>query len=740
MVRPDRGSQERRRRGAAARADRLRPHPQPPPRRRREVCADHAIGPARGKAAHSWPHRAEVSSRFLRTVESGDAKPGSAAARAGCGGRGPAAGRRAHPAQGDRRRCRWSGGGAGDCHRAVPPAGAAARTRPARRSGSCTGIAALGQARARGACETAGPGGSRACPWAHARFGGPRRGGGRGPWLQACARHRGGAASARPVPREAASLRRFAASGKRRTGGLREARLQLQASLDLATAALATDAADVCIIAEGCYPFVRGGVSAWIDWLMREEKDLTFEVVTIWPSETDLQSRYEFPPNMRRRHHLALHSPAPRPRFFARKPFDPSALAEALITFTSGGTLAELAVVDRIINPPGRQLSRAQIMNSPAAWEVARLMYERMMPQASFLHFFWAWRAIYGGLFAALKFELPKARLYHTISTGYAGLLAARASIETARPAVLTEHGIYTNERRIEILMADWIADTIEKGLALHDPRYDLRDMWTQAFEAYAKVCYEASEDIVTLYADNQILQRAMGADPARLKVIANGLDFGKFAGIGRAADDARPTIALIGRVVPIKDVKTFIMAAALLREDVKELRALVLGPTEEDPDYFKECEALAAQLGLGGCLEFTGNVHIIDWLPEIHVVALTSLSEAQPLVLLEAGAAGLPCVTTNVGSCAEVLNGRPDEEPACGPGGLVTDVVAPRDIARALKTLLLEPDLRRRYGGALQSRVKSIYANERAVKAYRELYERCRTMPSRRPIAATGE
>jgi glycosyltransferase involved in cell wall biosynthesis len=183
--------------------------------------------------------------------------------------------------------------------------------------------------------------------------------------------------------------------------------------------------------------------------------------------------------------------------------------------------------------------------------------------------------------------------------------------------------------------------------------------------------------------------------------------------------------------------VKTFIMAAALLREDVKDLRALVIGPTDEEPDYSRECEALADQLGLKGCLEFTGNVQIIEWLPKIHVVALTSLSEAQPLVLLEAGAAGVPCVTTNVGSCAEILNGRPDEVPPFGRGGIVTDVVAPREIARALRTLLTDPSLRKRCGEALQARVRHVYANERAVKAYRELYERCRTQPRRVPAGA---
>ena len=144
-------------------------------------------------------------------------------------------------------------------------------------------------------------------------------------------------------------------------------------------------------------------------------------------------------------------------------------------------------------------------------------MYDRTMPYSSFLDFFWAWRALLGGLFATLEFELPRARVYHTISTGYAGVLAARAAIETGRPALLTEHGIYTNERRIELLMADWVADTVDKGHALRrSSRRPARHV-DPAFEAYARTCYEACTEVVTLYEDNQRAQRALGARDEQL-------------------------------------------------------------------------------------------------------------------------------------------------------------------------------------------------------------------------------
>ena len=46
--------------------------------------------------------------------------------------------------------------------------------------------------------------------------------------------------------------------------------------------------ADVCLIVEGCYPYVQGGVAGWIDWLMRSQPHLTFAVVALWPRPTEI--------------------------------------------------------------------------------------------------------------------------------------------------------------------------------------------------------------------------------------------------------------------------------------------------------------------------------------------------------------------------------------------------------------------------------------------------------------------
>jgi polysaccharide biosynthesis protein PelF len=494
-------------------------------------------------------------------------------------------------------------------------------------------------------------------------------------------------------------------------------------------------AADVCLIVEGCYPHVAGGVSTWVDWLMRSQPDTTFSVISIvGSSEEDRQILYSFPNNLIHFAEIPLWGASEKnssdkvfisiTRWLARHPEQiADDILEQLLPFLhSGGSdrLSRLIKVVRQHNLSLRELTELQL-----AWRIVSQAYNREMKYASFLSFYWAWRCVVGGLFAVLSAPLPVARLYHTVATGFAGLLAARAAIETRARTIITEHGIYTNERRIEILMADWIDEKVDKGFSISDSRPDLRDFWITAFKAFGRACYETCDQIISLYRDNQRLQRDFGARSDKLTVIPNGIDTARYEGIIPIGKNRRPTMALIGRVVPIKDVKTFIAAVNLVRRSVPSLSALILGPLDEDPDYAAECKELTASLTLADTVLFTGRVDITHWLPSIDVVVLTSLSEAQPLTLLEAGAASIPCVTTNVGACREILLGRDDEHPNKGAGGIVTDVVAPGQIAEAVIKLLSDQSLLRQMGERLRSRVLQFYTSELAATAYRELYGR---------------
>ena len=490
--------------------------------------------------------------------------------------------------------------------------------------------------------------------------------------------------------------------------------------------------ADICLILEGAYPFVAGGVSSWVHDLIKSQPQFSFHVVALSADSSQKQLRFELPPNVIHMTEIALQQSERRvaggwavERMIAE-------VDEPLTRLFQGGGLVDFRKLVAALRHHSRVATRPALMNSEAAFGIVRRMYDGSVSGSSFLKYFWSWRALAGGLFSVLLAELPRARVYHTISTGYAGVLMARAVLETGRPGLLTEHGIYTNERRVEIAMASWLGDKVPRSLDIEARRRDLRDVWIEAFIGYSRTCYEACDRITTLYTGNQVMQLRDGAPADRLVIIPNGVDYEGFSCIARDSSPRPPTVALIGRVVPIKDVKTYIRAAAILREMLPPVRVLLLGPTEEDPIYFRECEEMVAHLGLGETFSFTGRVNVRDHLGHVDAIALTSISEAQPLVLLEAGASGVPSVATDVGSCRDIIEGRPDEDPPLGPAGFITPLANPLATAKGLAALLTNPDLRARHGETIRRRTELYYNKNVVDQLYRNLYQEHLGMPDR--------
>ena len=289
--------------------------------------------------------------------------------------------------------------------------------------------------------------------------------------------------------------------------------------------------------------------------------------------------------------------------------------------------------------------------------------------------------------------------------------------------------------------MADWLYEVGTSGLTVESGEKGLKDLWVDSFLTYSQACYEAASGIITLFEGNQRLQVADGADRSKMWVIPNGVDVERFSKIRRDPTPRPPTVALIGRVVPIKDVKSYIRAADILRRSVPDVKCLMVGPYEEDPIYYEECRQMVATLGLGGTFEFTGRKKLDDILGFIDVNVLTSISEGQPLVVLEAGAAGVPTVATNVGACSELIYGRDDESPKLGPGGEVTMLSNPRATAAAIRRLLTDQDWYDKCATAIRERCKKYYDQRAVEQAYGDLYVQLAEQPDQRPeIAARRE
>jgi len=497
----------------------------------------------------------------------------------------------------------------------------------------------------------------------------------------------------------------------------------------------------VCLVLEGTYPYVAGGVSSWVHGILTNLPDVSFVLLHIGGQRGAYgPARYTLPANVAGLSELYCQAgPASGPVDIARRDElrrQIRGLRRRSGPARASRTLAAVRRVhldDRVDDALLADLARAdlsvpELLHGDAAFAVISELYERLAPDTSFLDFFWHFRAMHVPLVRLLTAPVPDADGYHSVSTGYAGLVGAVASVRTNRPFLLTEHGLYARERDMELSRATWIHDPARGDARLPDTRpSSLRRFWSRFFAALSRVAYHQARSIVAL---GEVLRRKQvcyGAAPHKTMIIPNGVaeppGAAWHAGEAERTDRARPLrVGFVGRVVPIKDVVTFIKACDLALRSV-DLDVRIIGPDDEDPPYARRCKALVAMLSREQEIRFVGQKPMAEIYADLDVVVLTSFSEAQPLVILEAHAAGLPVIATDVGGCRELLEGRDDEDRALGPSGRVTRVAHAAQTAAAILELAGSPRLRRRMGEAGRARVHAYYRTDQVIDRYRALY-----------------
>lgn len=326
--------------------------------------------------------------------------------------------------------------------------------------------------------------------------------------------------------------------------------------------------------------------------------------------------------------------------------------------------------------------------------------------QVPFTEMFWTVRSMILPLFIGVRQEIPEADLYHSVSTGYAGVIGGLAKQLYGKPFILTEHGIYSREREEEIIKADWV-----KGY--------FKDLWIEYFYRLSSCAYDYADKVITLFNRNREIEIELGCDPNKIELIPNGVEIEDFQSIVRGEPDGAVRLGAIVRVVPIKDIKTMIHSFALVKQQVPRAELHIMGGTDEDREYYEECLQLVETLQVSDVI-FTGEVQVKERLGRMDLLLLSSISEGQPLAILEGLAAGLPFVTTDVGSCRELLEGLNDDY---GPAGYVIPVMHYEPYAAAIVRLCQNADLRIAMGRNGQKRVKSMYTKARFIEEYKKLY-----------------
>jgi len=217
----------------------------------------------------------------------------------------------------------------------------------------------------------------------------------------------------------------------------------------------------------------------------------------------------------------------------------------------------------------------------------------------------------------------------------------------------------------------------------------------------------------------------ALGIAPAeRIRVIPLGLELGHLTGaLPRGAlrreagiPDGAPLVGMVGRLVPIKDVPTFLRAARIVCETRPEARFALVGDGEERPAL----ESLCRELDLDGEVTFFGwKRDLAAVYGDLDVVVNASRNEGTPVALIEALAAAKPVVATRVGGTPDLLGD--------GERGRLVPPAEPAALARAVLETLGESEAARRRAQAGREHVLARHSSDRLVRDVDALYHELR-------------
>ena len=242
---------------------------------------------------------------------------------------------------------------------------------------------------------------------------------------------------------------------------------------------------------------------------------------------------------------------------------------------------------------------------------------------------------------------------------------------------------------------------------------------------------YLRVEDFFTKYADVVIPNSESGKDflitrgikPEHIKVIYNGTNLERLhpdpdkvakvrKELGIGADES--VVGISASLFPLKDHATFLRAAQKIAEVIPQTKFIILG----DGPLLDNLQALAKELGISSKVLFTGNqTDVAPYLANMDISCLCSREpEGCSNAILEAMALGKPVVATAAGGNQELVED--------GKTGLLVLIENPGQLARAILSLLQDPDLSQEMGKQAREIIKSRFSLEGMVREYEALYE----------------
>jgi lipopolysaccharide heptosyltransferase II len=209
------------------------------------------------------------------------------------------------------------------------------------------------------------------------------------------------------------------------------------------------------------------------------------------------------------------------------------------------------------------------------------------------------------------------------------------------------------------------------------------------------------------------------GVPYERIRLVPRSVDLEKF----KYADPdkkkrAEFNVGIIGRITPIKGHLHFIKAMAKVARVIPRLKIWIVGDAPPSREAYKEqLQVLVRRLGLWHCTEFLGTQRDIPAiLSHLDLLVLaTTTHEAFGRVIVEAQAAGVPVVATEVGGVVDIIENKKT--------GLLVPPADPANMAEAIIKIFKDPELARNLSENAYKKVKEKYNVELMVKNTLDVY-----------------
>jgi glycosyltransferase involved in cell wall biosynthesis len=206
-------------------------------------------------------------------------------------------------------------------------------------------------------------------------------------------------------------------------------------------------------------------------------------------------------------------------------------------------------------------------------------------------------------------------------------------------------------------------------------------------------------------------LLRLKVAPENKIAVIPLGLELEGLLGLNSPESAGEGlNIGIVGRLVPIKNHRMFLQAAAEIKDE--RFRFFIIG----DGELRQDLENYARELGLSGKVTFSGwQRDLLRLYRRLDLVVLTSLNEGTPVSIIEAMAAARPIIATDVGGVRDLLG---DNE-----RGILVKSGDSRGLSEAILKLVQKPSLRAQLGLRGREFVRGRFNKERLIRDIELLY-----------------